>query len=215
MNIINTLREYKNKIYLKKRIRLLNKNKNKMLFLLRGYLSNHEISYWLEYGSLLGAIREKKIISHDYDIDIGLLQSEWNINIRKQLKLINFDLVREIKIDGIVYEESYQYNQILVDFFYCPLKENIISIPVFRPFAGLTWEQSLQEKKGLELYLFHQEFKGLKETEFENYNFSIPVNYHEHLLNYYGLDYMVPDENWNRENEAKATGRKGIQVTYK
>lgn len=59
MNIINTLREYKNKIYLKKRIRLLNKNKNKMLFLLRGYLSNHEISYWLEYGSLLGAIREK------------------------------------------------------------------------------------------------------------------------------------------------------------
>ncbi len=90
----------------------------------------------------------KKIISHDYDIDIGLLQSEWNINIRKQLKLINFGLVREIKIDGIVYEESYQYNQILVDFFYCPLKENIISIPVFRPFAGLTWEQSLQEKKG-------------------------------------------------------------------
>ncbi|MCL0021155.1 LicD family protein, partial [Providencia rettgeri] len=131
---------------------MLNKNKNKMLSLLRNYLTNSDISYWLEYGSLLGAVREKKIISHDYDIDIGILQSEWSKNIREQLKSINFDLVREIKIDGVVYEESYQYNQILIDFFYCPLKENIISIPVFRPFTGLTWEQSLQEKKGLELY---------------------------------------------------------------
>lgn len=39
-------------------------------------LNNHNISYWLCHGTLLGVIRDKKLIEWDHDIDIALWKGQ-------------------------------------------------------------------------------------------------------------------------------------------
>ena len=39
--------------------------------------NKHNIPYWLDYGSILGAVRECDIISHDDDCDIGILRQDF------------------------------------------------------------------------------------------------------------------------------------------
>ena len=39
----------------------------------KGILDNANVEYWLELGTLLGAVRDHKFISYDSDIDIGML----------------------------------------------------------------------------------------------------------------------------------------------
>lgn len=48
----------------------------------------HNISYWLEFGTLIGAIRHKGFIPWDDDIDIAILRSDYN----KLLKALETEL---------------------------------------------------------------------------------------------------------------------------
>jgi len=41
-------------------------------------LAENGVTYWAMKGSLLGAIREKDIIPHDYDIDLAMLMVDLN-----------------------------------------------------------------------------------------------------------------------------------------
>ena len=51
-------------------------------------LNEHNISYWVDYGSLLGLVRDKDVINHDTDTDICIHPS--NTDLEKELlKIIN------------------------------------------------------------------------------------------------------------------------------
>lgn len=54
-----------------------------MLEILIKFLDNHNINYYLCYGSLLGAVRHKGFIPWDDDIDIVLFRDEYEILINK------------------------------------------------------------------------------------------------------------------------------------
>ena len=55
--------------------------KNKCLIenfkILNQLFNKHKITYWLDWGTLLGAVREKKIIDWDTDIDIGIIDNSY------------------------------------------------------------------------------------------------------------------------------------------
>lgn len=63
----------------------------------------HELSYWLDFGTLLGAVRHKGFIPWDDDIDIGMLRSDWE-------RLI--DILKGEFIDGKLYFDLDQFLQI-------------------------------------------------------------------------------------------------------
>ena len=50
-------------------------------------LTRNKITYWTMKGTLLGVVREKGIIPHDYDIDLGMLHDDINkvASLRKQI----------------------------------------------------------------------------------------------------------------------------------
>ena len=59
---------------------------------LKEVLDNENIPYWVDYGTLLGCIREQDLISIDWDIDIGVYYEDWKGSTVKALKNANFKI---------------------------------------------------------------------------------------------------------------------------
>ena len=54
------------------------------MFDVKNIMENLSINYWIEGWTLLGAIREKKLIPWDHDIDMGMINNS-NDTIKKMI----------------------------------------------------------------------------------------------------------------------------------
>lgn len=189
-------------IFIKRRYFLL-KNKKELINKLDVINKKLNSSLVLEYGTLLGCIRDKAILLHDYDLDFGIDRTLWNKDIRKICQREGLLLRHEFKINKEIVEESYIYKGIVIDFFYYTISGGEILTPVFR-----------KENKEWVLYNFKNDYKGLVLSIFENESFNIPVNFDKHLISYYGPNYLIPDKNWKGPNDAISTALVGELVKY-
>ena len=48
----------------------------KALMEIKNVLDKHGLKFWLDFGTLLGAVRDKKILPWDVDIDLSLVKNE-------------------------------------------------------------------------------------------------------------------------------------------
>ena len=58
----------------------------RMLYLLQSFdtvCKKHDIDYWLDYGTLLGAIRHQGFIPWDTDTDVGMLSIDYALFLAK------------------------------------------------------------------------------------------------------------------------------------
>lgn len=65
-------------------------------------LKNQNIKHWIMYGTLLGCIREKNVISYDYDFDLGILLQSVD-SVLKLNEIIQKDGYAFEKGNGTVY----------------------------------------------------------------------------------------------------------------
>jgi len=160
-----------------------------MLSHLHNLFKKYNIHYFIDGGSLLGAVRENGLIPHDDDIDLGILEKEWN-------KLPN--ILKELCDDK--YQINYQIETNIIKVFIPKLwvkekdTERIIGTPTIDIFK---WKKANKkiELKSLEdrqnypnCYYNKEELQPLKIYNFNGLKVYGANNPYPYLYRYYGND---------------------------
>lgn len=195
---------YKDKRELKKRNSLRTYGV-KSLGLLSETFKEVNKEYWLDFGTLLGAVREQDFIGHDYDIDVGTyFTSNEDVKSFEEI-MVNkgFKKSREFFMNGKYIEETYIYEGVNLDIFYYykePKAEGMVYC-----FSAEEGEYTVYNKtrdglkiKGLTVKKIGSTHSGtIKWIFFKGLLLPIPASYDQYLKDNYGDTYHIKDENWD------------------
>lgn len=151
--------------------------------------------FFMDFGTLLGIIREGRIISHDMDIDVGVNITNPNTieNIRKSLIDAGCSFCYENIIEGFgIGQDTFSKYDIHFDIYYYYENEGVADVlTLFRRdnkvYSDDKWEVvKLTSKPVINTKLY----------SFMNVKVNVPENYEEHLVNRYGNNWRIPDKNY-------------------
>lgn len=157
-------------------------------------LEKHKIPYSLGWGTALGIFRENRLIPHDNDLDIDLLDyPDYELVIRL-LELIGLRLQIKVfyrkKIQQLVFLSQ---DNIPLDIVFWVRKGNK-AVTYCEPGYILKLPIHLLNKK--------------KYFEFSGYNFLVPLFIENYLVSIYG-------KNWRIPNEIKGDWKKDCHIIHK
>lgn len=148
------------------------------------------IEYWLEFGTLLGAYRDKAFVPNELDLDIGAHLCDVP-RIHQVLTENGFRLVREFHVIGKnCLEQTYEYRGVTLDMMY------------FTQEGDMTWCYGAfydPWKCKIGKPFFHQVtahyFRpfGIAKIQFLGMEMCVPKNTEEHLIEIFGKGYKVYD----------------------
>jgi phosphorylcholine metabolism protein LicD len=149
-------------------------------------LNKYNINYWVDFGTLLGIIRENDVILYDTDVDICLVDTP---ELHEKMKLVKEDMIKLgynlKKMDWSAYR-IYKYG------FYTDLYLNKKD-DINKQYIGATGETSNIS------YSLIGTPKYIKWNKV-NIDVKVPENINETLIYRYGEDYMTPKRNFKGRN---------------
>ena len=165
-------------------------------------LDSIDVLFWIDFGTLLGAVRDNNFIKGDLDVDISMFLKDYSPKIATAMEEAGFKLISEIKIDHGQYglEQTYDYKGLNLDIFFYTIAQDKMYMHAFMPYPpAVTMTESMLNKGGvlpIEQYL---PYTGFKKTSLFGLEFTIPKDEHKHLSYHYGDDYLIPRK-WNYRN---------------
>lgn len=215
--IVKCLRKLKNNISLKKRNKRLLSDGYSTLSLINDISNKIQIPLWIEWGTLLGYLRDGKLIEHDYDLDFAtfeLNEKDYNVLYNELLKN-NFELVRQFKLSDKIVSETYRRNNVLVDIDFATLENETLNLFEYDV------EDDTEIRKNSNCY-FYDRMGGYKYSfplfNIEHGTFSngtkciIPTNIEQHIKYLYGENWKLPDKSfyWKNLNNYTYLGNEGF-----
>lgn len=212
MNILDLIRKtYIYKVYHKKQVEKLEKNieLRKLYFKKEGEvllnkfteaLNSYGITFWLEFGTLLGYYREHDFISHDCDLDFGVNLCDAN-RVREALEKYGFKcIIRYMSSDGGI-EECYKYKHTTLDVFYFRPENNKLYCTTYTTFKKNIRDRFSKIKpcKVKKIYIPNN---GFKRVTYKNCDVYVPASVEEHLIMHYGKSFMIPNPQFDYRKEA-------------
>lgn len=150
-------------------------------------LDDNNQEFFLAWGTLLGCFRDNKFISYDGDIDIGVLEENFNIEIID--KILKSGVFKLYKKYGTYEKKNLEYtfvhnNGVRIDIFiYYKINKNLYYTSTFNDIC-------LNKKDGFCKWGRH--IDSFTKKEFYGKKYLIPSNTKEHLIDSYGEDFMTP-----------------------
>jgi len=147
-----------------------------LLKVVRDRLDEASVKYWLDYGTLIGAVRDGDIIPHDTDADIGIMISDLSL-------FTNIDWGKyrlEYRKQGDFYR-VYSSEEVYVDIFLWYAKGNFLDRSVYF--------RSYDKNKGKQIKISDI---GNKTLKIRDADFVVPNNPKEFLNYRYKLGWIVP-----------------------
>lgn len=166
-----------------------------LLYKIDDALNEAGIFYWLDYGTLLGAIREHDFIKHDEDIDIGVKYEDYkkvpDAMAAKGIKMFAQSFVNGQK--GVI--QRYIYKGITFDvYFYEIFEEENLMIC----YSFYRVEQTKRERESVVgVEKFEVPYYGFTKYSFKEREFNIPGEVDTYLKVLYGENYMTPDPSFS------------------
>ena len=179
-----------------------------ILELARNILEKNEISYWLEFGTLLGIYRDGGLIKNDLDLDLGAFIEDAE-RIKKVLLSNGFKIYHSFYCpdDPSILEQTYVYKGTTIDFFYFVKDEEQKTI-----YCHNFLENTKNIKFSINKLVFP--YEGFTHFLFNGLHYPIPSNIDEHLKANYGEKYMIPDPNFNSMLDSKNIIRYDLSEKY-
>lgn len=162
-----------------------NKLAKNFLFNIADILEKYNIKFYLDYGTLLGAVRDKDFIKNDSDIDLGIYDKIWTNPLLLKSLILDFQknniTIRNIWDNTI--------NTII------SLRKCNIAMDIYQKAKGNNeyFKYGYDRKLGIVKMLYPLDcLDTLDKINFLGKEFNIPHNSEKYLENIYGKSWVTP-----------------------
>ncbi len=158
-------------------------------------LKEHNICAFADFGTMLGIIREGRLLAHDLDIDIGvILNEDFDIQrIHDAMENNGFKLWRQYINGEQVVEESYKLNDLKVDFNFYRITNEYSKTWLFYQKPGYKYKE--KDKRHV-VEMTYSPIKEMQTVTVKGHNIIIPANAEQLLEEKYGKTWRTPDKGW-------------------
>lgn len=146
-------------------------NAKALMFKVADELEKDGITFWLAFGTALGAKREGSFIPHDIDLDIGL-RYEDVCRAKRAMKRVPIFHLRDI---GDI--ATYSHKNVPIDLYFFKEKSD-----------GRLWSHD-------QYWIHKYEIESFDRVELVGREFNVPRYVDKYLIRLYGEDWMIPQRN--------------------
>lgn len=176
---------------------------------------NNIDNVFCSFGTLLGFVREKGLIPHDDDIDMGFIDNgEWCWNdLKNCMKKINAKLTRQIELDGKIVLQTYSRSHVYVDMYLFDVKQDLMYAHSYWHIDGVKYQNNVE---GIYKDVTYKcaIAKNVQKRVINNINVFIPENSEEILEDIYGENWRIPDPTYNATDDKKNVSEQNITIRY-
>lgn len=200
----------------KKKIRLIQKNGFELLDNMHNILNREKIDFFIDFGTLLGIIREDGFIKHDLDMDIGVIKENEKTTSRVKESLLGHGCVlkHEYKYKGNVVEQSFLFKKIKFDI--CYYEQDKVKSKCYLFYRDSEENIKYTDNSMSVVQMTYDKIKGIEKYKVGTHEFNIPVDAEKLLEEKYGPDWRIPNSKWIYWKSPSATKCEGfgIQEVY-
>lgn len=170
-----------------------------MLGKLHKVLNENKIKYYLDFGTLLGVVREGGFIKHDDDIDLTI--ADVNANAKEILqKLLShgFRFIHALTVRGRIVEFSVSFNKLSADFFFCLPVDIKGKVGICGVYFDPSAQYESPDQNNYRVWYFPDDVK-VKEIQFKGVDVCIPECPEQILEFEYGKGWRSPVKNWSAD----------------
>jgi cytidyltransferase-like protein len=168
---------------------------------LTNILQKLDIKHWIDYGTLLGAYRNKKVIKHDFDIDLSILSEKEKFNSEILCEILSRDYyIMHHSPDSYICvypKNNPKFTMVHIDIYFWHIESKLIQ--------SSTWSDINTPK------YFYDELESI---ELEGLNFKCPRHLDQYLQFRYGVDFMEEKPNFSPDKNMIDSKKEYTAYTY-
>ncbi len=171
----------------------------KMLSRVTRIFMDNNIPYILEAGTLLGVIRENRLLPWDNDLDLTVtkLQEAKLLSILNKIRWLGYKVsIKRYKKD-LKYFKKDEIRIIKIKSISFPLfKTNVVCDIFIKKLIDDEYYWTVGVKKPVLKSVPRRFYEELTAIQFQNETYSVPTDYKDYLTEHYG-DWQTPVKEWN------------------
>jgi lipopolysaccharide cholinephosphotransferase len=173
-----------------------------LLYSVNKILKKSNVTYWIEGGTLLGAIRDNKLIPWDHDLDLGMkffnqnqmiklikeLKKEFYVSVKKFKEKKDLWILGDYRVLKIYPRKNIFFkSDLCLDLFVYYLDK--LDSSDEEVYKYVVWDRNAYHKKEF--------FETIEQIEFYGKTIPVPSNPTKFLEVKYGINWKTPVKEWN------------------